>query len=408
MKVAPQRTYNKSAMINPPLPLEKVKSPRYEKHQVQTFKCRVDPTDLNSSQYEIAVPFFDAGTPEEWIYFQRCLERAFGGQGDTTGPQQYKKVRMLLQGEALTAFEAFVTTTANHKETLNSLKEALGAVTDSVFPKKSAQVQKRYLRRFLRKPKEMPIKKFAARVTEINSNLTYFPKENGKAPSPLPTDEVVDMLEFGCPPSWQKEMILQDFDTTTATVKNFVEFCERLELVEGFEGRTGKFPKREASEERKRPHKKARSTEHTGPKRNKRHNTFNSGFYCMYHGKDKGHDTKDCTVLKHQARAMRGQHNAQKHSEKKNFRAKKEFAAMIGEVTEQLFAKMTPVQKRQMTPDFPVPEPSKQLVAAFENASIESSASSVTDRSSASSSTSSSSTGGQSDKRMTSSDSSEN
>ena len=105
---------------------------------------------------------------------------------------------------------------------------------------------------------------------------------------------------------------------------------------------------------------------------------------------------------------MQGQHNAQKHLEKKNFQAKKEFAAMIGEVTEKLFAKMTPVQKRQMTPDFPVPEPSKQLVAAFENASIESSASSVTDRSSDSSSTSSSSTGGQSDKRMTSSNSSEN
>ena len=145
MKVVPQRTFNRSAMIKPPLPLEKVKSPRYEKHQVQTFKCRVDPTDDKSSQYEIAVPFFDSGTPEEWIYFQRCLERAFSGQGDTTGPQQYKKTRMLLQGEALTAFEAHVSTTPGHSETVNSLKEALGAVTNSVFPKNAAQVQKRFL-----------------------------------------------------------------------------------------------------------------------------------------------------------------------------------------------------------------------------------------------------------------------
>ena len=403
MKVAPQRTFNRSAMIKPPLPLEKVKSPRYEKHQVQTFKCRVDPTDDKSSQYEIAVPFFDSGTPEEWIYFQRCLERAFSGQGDTTGPQQYKKTRMLLQGEALTAFEAHVSTTAGHSESVNSLKEALGAVTNSVFPKKAAQVQKRFLRRFLRKPKEMPIKKFAARVTEINSYLKYFPKENGNVPSSLPTDEVVDMLEFGCPPSWQKEMILQDFDTTTATVKELVDFCERLELVEELDGRQ-KPPKREATEERKRSNKKARRTDRTG-KSSGKSKSFDSGFYCMYHGKDKGHDTKDCTVLKHQARAMRGQHSAQKNSEKKNFRAKKEFAAMIGEVTEQLFAKMTPVQKRQVTPDFAVPEPSKQLVAAFENASIESSASSVTDSSGDSSSTSSSDTGGTAGKRMSSSDS---
>ena len=65
----------------------------------------------------------------------------------------------------------------------------------------------------------MLIKKFAARVTEINSYLKYFPKQDRSAPSPLPTDKVVDMLEFGCLPSWQKKMILQDFNTMTATVK---------------------------------------------------------------------------------------------------------------------------------------------------------------------------------------------
>ena len=50
MKVAPTRTYKKAAMLKPPLPLEKVKSPRYEKHQVQTFKCRVDPADNKLAQ----------------------------------------------------------------------------------------------------------------------------------------------------------------------------------------------------------------------------------------------------------------------------------------------------------------------------------------------------------------------
>ena len=69
---------------------------------------------------------------------------------------------------------------------------------------------------------------------------------------------------------------------------------------------------------------------------------------------------------------MRGQYKAQRKSEKKNFWAKKEFAAMIGEVTKQLFAKMTPIKKRQMMPEFPAPNTNKELVAAFENTSIES------------------------------------
>lgn len=85
MKVAPQHTFNKLAIIKMPLPLEKVKSPRYKKHQVQTFKCCVNPMDNTLSQYKIVVPFFDAGTQEEWIYFQQWLEQAFYGQGDTTG-----------------------------------------------------------------------------------------------------------------------------------------------------------------------------------------------------------------------------------------------------------------------------------------------------------------------------------
>ena len=163
----------------------------------------------------------------------------------------------------------------------------------------------------------MPVKKFAARVTEINSHLCYFPKENRNVPSSLPTDKVVDMLEFGCLPSWQKEMILQDFDTTTATVKEFVDFCERLELLEELNGRP-KPPKREAMEECKRSHKNACRTENAG-KQSRKSKSFDSGFYCMYHGKDKGHNMQDCTVLKQQAQAMQGQHNAQKNLEKKNF-----------------------------------------------------------------------------------------
>ena len=65
MKVPPTCTHNKPVMLKPPLPLEKVKIPQFKKHQVQMFKCRIDPTEDKSTQYNIAVPFFDTGTPEE-------------------------------------------------------------------------------------------------------------------------------------------------------------------------------------------------------------------------------------------------------------------------------------------------------------------------------------------------------
>ena len=159
MKLATPRSFNRPAAVKPPIELERPVNPNYTKDQIQTFKCKTDPSDSSSSQYDIAVPYFDTGTPEQWIYFQRCFRRAVNGQGDTNGPKQYKKARMLLQGEALAAFEGQVSSQGiTHVETLNSFKSALAAVTESVFPKRAAQVQKRYLRRFLRKPYEMTTK----------------------------------------------------------------------------------------------------------------------------------------------------------------------------------------------------------------------------------------------------------
>ena len=40
-----------------------------------------------------------------------------------------------------------------------------------------------------------------------------------------------DLLEFGIPNTWQKAMLLQDFDPQVHTVNDFVQFCERLETM---------------------------------------------------------------------------------------------------------------------------------------------------------------------------------
>eukprot|EP00957_Ditylum_brightwellii_P181408 13818543-Ditylum_brightwellii.AAC.1 len=38
-----------------------------EKGQYHTYKLCTTPTDLTSPVYELSIPFFDEGTPEEWI-----------------------------------------------------------------------------------------------------------------------------------------------------------------------------------------------------------------------------------------------------------------------------------------------------------------------------------------------------
>ena len=86
-------------------------------------------------------------------------------------------------------------------------------LTAHVFPARAAQMQKRWMRRCMRKPGEVCAWEHINRVKEINEHLTQFPDpREGVASEKLGDDELKDILDFGNPRSWQKQMILQGFD----------------------------------------------------------------------------------------------------------------------------------------------------------------------------------------------------
>ena len=90
------------------------------------------------------------------------------------------------------------------------------------------------MRRFMRKPHEMSMRDFMARLTEINSYLKYFPPFAANAE--LPMDELVDIGEFAVPLSWQREMVLQGYEPADHDTDELVNFCDRLEqAADGYE-----------------------------------------------------------------------------------------------------------------------------------------------------------------------------
>ena len=92
---------------------------------------------------------------------------------------------------------------------------------------KALQHQKRYMRRFLRKPFDMKVQDFVSRMGELNEYLTSFPSATpGIAATKLPEDEVLDILEFSMPQSWQRQMLLLDFNPIDATTQEFVHFVK--------------------------------------------------------------------------------------------------------------------------------------------------------------------------------------
>eukprot|EP00957_Ditylum_brightwellii_P114446 8725585-Ditylum_brightwellii.AAC.1 len=73
--------------------------------QFHTYKLRTTPTDMTSPIYELSVPFFGKGTPEEWIKFQHRLQAVLKGQNVTQGPPSYGVAKTLLKGNTLTVFK---------------------------------------------------------------------------------------------------------------------------------------------------------------------------------------------------------------------------------------------------------------------------------------------------------------
>ena len=75
-----------------------------KKHESLTMKLRSDPADNNSQTYDLTIPFFRTGKPEEWLLFLKLLKQVLVGQNITAGPPKYAMTRRLIQGDTLTVF----------------------------------------------------------------------------------------------------------------------------------------------------------------------------------------------------------------------------------------------------------------------------------------------------------------
>eukprot|EP00957_Ditylum_brightwellii_P069307 5261617-Ditylum_brightwellii.AAC.1 len=118
----------KQAMINFTRP-----TPRQLKcGHFHTYQLCTTPADATSPTYELSMPFFEEGTPEEWIKFRCRLQAVLKNQNVTQGPPSYAVAKTLLKGYALTVFEQAEITHGN--QTVINFKLCLDDVAKHVFP----------------------------------------------------------------------------------------------------------------------------------------------------------------------------------------------------------------------------------------------------------------------------------
>ena len=337
MKLSLPSVYTqKKRVVVPPIPFERSpdEDKELQKHEYITFKLRSTPDDAESTTFDLTVPFFKSGTPEQLLITVRRMNQVLIGQHVTQGPGKYAIARRIFQGEALSVFDRLAGTTMGADGVLGAETDAnfvvvIEGLKRHVFPRRAYAVQKRYMHRFVRKSQALKTREFMARLAELNSYLTQFPPQQvgGPAIDPLDDDEVKDIGEFAVPASWQKGMVQHGFDPADHTLTEFVEFCERFEYTEDPEWKSvGPRAKTSQNGGKGDSNYHAKTSVGGKPKSsggnpnnnlpNNRKRKYDPNAYCKYH-KRYGHFTDKCEVVLAQIAAMQGAYDAHDDSHKR-------------------------------------------------------------------------------------------
>ena len=137
----------------PPIPLIKEEEKAYAKGSYTILKLHSNPAEENSPIYEIQVPYFKSGTCEQFLESMDNVQAVIIGQNLTTGPQKVAVMRTVLKGDAYTYFNQYFMTVGNEDDATFVL--GVQALMSHIFPQCALCMQKRYMQRYMRKPRDM-------------------------------------------------------------------------------------------------------------------------------------------------------------------------------------------------------------------------------------------------------------
>lgn len=345
----------------PPLPLVQDEIKEVDKTKLARFKLRTDPAVDTSPTYDFYIIKINGSeTLRHAIRFMTDILKIFTGLNITDAAKAILLYKELLESEALNQFNAAVAkalarmhegakkvvynnriaagdsaadaqlradAVAALPATLDTLREGIRAVVAYMAPTKALSRQKRWMRRFCRKPADMSIRSFANHVTRINTEeLPLLPPFGAQRDQMLSDDEVIDVILNGIPRSWMKEMDKQGFDPVEKELQEVIDFCERMENAEDFE------PAREGGKTKSHDSKPKSKDSHKGK-------SSGGGKYCLLHGNNGTHNTDDCLVLKKQAKSLKANDGDRKpafknktwkrDADKSTNSSKKELAAFV-------------------------------------------------------------------------------
>jgi hypothetical protein len=206
------------------------------------------------------------------------------------------------------------------------VQSSLCAVIGFAAPHKALEKQKRYLRRYCRKPKDMTIRVFVNHLMRINYTEMCLLPPSYSARQCLPDDEMVDIIVNSIPRKWIREMDRLDFDPATKNTNEVVHFCERMESAEESEEGNKKAPTKHAS---------------SSTKKGKTEGAARKDCNCMFHGPNT-HPTSECKVVQSMVASTKKNNGNKSWSRKANdnkTKARQEINAFVQKQVQKGIAK---------------------------------------------------------------------
>jgi hypothetical protein len=203
------------------------KKPTLTPDQYIEFDLLSRPHDAASKDlYRIKVPFFgDGESVQDFIDLQKDLAKIFSGQNLDTGAQMINLTKAVLQGKPLHTFNTHIS--LRNGNGVDDYKFAINELAKSIFPNKALKRQKRYMRRFLSKPSDIPMRDYVYWALAANHDLAFYPDADNSDRFPL--DELQEIIEFGIPYTYLHEYEKLRFDPRDRSLEDLIEFCIFLE-----------------------------------------------------------------------------------------------------------------------------------------------------------------------------------
>ncbi len=268
------------------------------------LKQRANSTSTASPTYKMYVRRFCEGTVQEWITTRKALEEIWTQNAITSATDQLATVRAILRGESLTIFNATIEengtsvddqgVSTNVVLTAEGVLAGIHAVAETVFPFRALSNQKLWMRRGMKKPRELSFRKTAAAVGRLNNSLPLFPK--GKDTDKFNDEEIVELLEWSIPQTWRTKFDLDGYIPTEHSKARLITECEILERNEPHKSSSGaptsKLRTKDKSHNKGTSKYKNDSKSTTDKK---------AGFYCTEHGANPTHNTDSCYTIKNRS-----------------------------------------------------------------------------------------------------------